>query len=98
MLALKQEVRLLRSDIAQLERLMVELIAKQGTIINLPGRPGKDDSRDNIWGCYIDDLNAGGVFGTGRTEAEAKGKTLAKCKEKGGICFTTRLECSKDDV
>ncbi|MFD2176606.1 hypothetical protein [Veronia pacifica] len=87
--SLRQEVQMLRSDILRLEDKIYEMNKKLNS-------KGKSDKSDN-WGCYIDDLSAGAVYGTGRTEMEAKGKTLAKCKEKGGACFSSNLQCSKAD-
>lgn len=84
---LKNEVRLLRKDIQRLEVLILKL--------SMTGSAGDDN--DNAWGCYLNDLNAGGVYGTGRTEAEAKGKTLEKCERKEGMCFETQLTCSVDN-
>ncbi|MGF1726433.1 hypothetical protein [Photobacterium nomapromontoriensis] len=84
---LKKEVRMLRKDIQRLEVLILKL-SMSDSIGNV---------NDNAWGCYLNDLNAGGVYGTGRTEAEAKGKTLEKCKRKDGMCFETQLECSVDN-
>ncbi|MCG7498109.1 hypothetical protein MHO82_14660 [Vibrio sp. Of7-15] len=84
---LKQEVRELRKDIARLEKLVIRLSNNRND--------GKRINGD-AWGCYLKDLNAGGVYGTGRTEAEAKGKTLERCESKGGICWESNLKCSYD--
>lgn len=84
---LKQEVRQLRKDISRLEKLVLTLSNDRDS--------GKSRNGD-AWGCYLKDLNAGGVYGTGRTEAEAKGKTLERCESKGGICWETQLKCSFD--
>ncbi|RXJ74311.1 hypothetical protein CS022_04475 [Veronia nyctiphanis] len=88
--SLRQELQLLRSDILRLESKVHEL-EKQ-----MKNRDKAGHKNSNKWGCYLDDLSAGGVYGTGRTEMEAKGKTLATCKEKGGTCFEMNLKCSAD--
>ncbi|QUM77449.1 hypothetical protein HWV00_15160 [Moritella sp. 24] len=87
---LKKEVRMLRDDIQRLEVL----------ILRSSKKTDKDDviadTKSGAWGCYIKDLRAGGVYGTGQTEAEAKGKTLEKCEQKGGVCWESNLKCSSD--
>ncbi|HFD4029310.1 TPA: hypothetical protein ACF3XQ_004464 [Vibrio parahaemolyticus] len=84
--ALKNEVRMLRKEIQKLELMIVKLSHSIDDNV-LPGNQG------NSWGCYLDDIKAGGVYGTGLTEAEAKGKALEKCNAKGGVCFTSSLSC-----
>ncbi|OZG74054.1 hypothetical protein BTA51_09795 [Hahella sp. CCB-MM4] len=87
---LRREVQLLRRDIARLENLVIEMHDA-----NQP--PPVDVNLNNRWGCYINDIRAGGVYGVGATEAEAKGVTLEKCSNKGGACFESNLKCSEND-
>lgn len=87
--SLREEVSLLRRDIARLEELILLGQADDFT------RHGHRKSR-GIWGCFMDDISAGGVYGTGTTEAEAKGKAMQDCKSKGGSCWENKLVCSKE--
>ncbi|BDM63369.1 hypothetical protein NFHSH190041_08210 [Shewanella sp. NFH-SH190041] len=76
---LQQDVALLRQEVLQLKNL---LLSQRG------------GNATHQWGCYLDDIRAGGVYGTGNSEAEAKGKTLAQCHKKGGVCWESSLKCS----
>ncbi|QUM81632.1 hypothetical protein HWV01_15760 [Moritella sp. 5] len=91
---LKKEVRMLRKDIRRLETLIIRLSDKidDDEDDTIPTPTNKD-----VWGCYIKDITAGAVYGTGRTEAEAKGKALEKCELKGGACWESNLKCSSDN-
>ncbi|WP_020404963.1 hypothetical protein [Hahella ganghwensis] len=86
---LRKEVRLLRADIARLEDLIIEMHEAR--------QPPVDVSLNNRWGCYMNDVRAGGIYGVGATEAEAKGVTLEKCSNKGGACFESDLKCSANE-
>ncbi|CAH0533440.1 hypothetical protein VST7929_01308 [Vibrio stylophorae] len=85
--ALRAEVKQLRREVRRLERIVLN-----GQSLD------DEDSRSNVWGCYLNDLNAGGIYGTGRTRAEAKGKTLEKCSKKEGLCFDHQIQCSQDTL
>lgn len=50
-----------------------------------------------VWGCYLDDLTVGGLYSTGMTQAEAKGRILQKCKQQGGTCFESRVTCNQSN-
>ncbi len=86
---LRREVELLRRDIARLENLVIQM--------HDSNPPPVDTNLNNRWGCYINDIRAGGIYGVGATEAEAKGVTLEKCSNKGGACFESNLKCSEND-
>lgn len=79
----REEIRELKREIYYLKQRVSELEGKS--------RP----SSTKKWGCYLDDITAGGVYGTGNTQAEAKGKVLEKCNDKGGVCFEMSVECNK---
>ena len=84
---IRHELRLLRSDMARMERLLLESAAY----------PSAESGAvpESVWGCYMKDVKAGGVYGTGLTEAEAKGRTLEQCERKDGSCFESDLKCTK---
>ncbi|MFT6984276.1 MAG: hypothetical protein ACJAT7_000062 [Psychromonas sp.] len=84
---LKDEVRMLRKDVQRLEILILKL---SHTVTD----SALSEDGNDVWGCYIKDIRAGGIYGTGRTEAEAKGKTLEKCTLENGVCFESGLNCS----
>lgn len=81
---LKSEVRALRRDIARLEQ---SFAAGQW-------RSDETSLHDKKWGCFMQDLKAGGLVATGSTEAEAKGRLLERCTERNGSCFARNMECS----
>ena len=88
---LQHDVRILKREVHRLQD-----IVDSGDYDNRPQiHIDHHDKTKGQWGCYLDDVSAGGVFGTGRSEAEAKGKTLASCKSKGGACFENLLKCSR---
>ncbi|KXF82624.1 FtsB family cell division protein [Enterovibrio coralii] len=84
--SVRQEIRELQRQVKQLERRVRQLEREQG-----------DSSISSRWGCYLDDLRAGGIYGTGYTKAEAKGRVLEKCAEKDGTCFESSVKCSTED-
>lgn len=86
---LQQQVSQLKHKLHQLKQQSNNTTERQRNDINI-------NSARTQWGCYLDDINAGGIYGTGSTEAEAKGKTLAKCQQKKGACFEMNLKCSQD--
>ncbi|MDD4964336.1 MAG: hypothetical protein PHI11_10520 [Gallionella sp.] len=47
------------------------------------------------WGCYIHTDRT--YYGTGYSEAEAKGEAMARCEAGGYACFSSGLTCSKGD-
>lgn len=90
---LKVELGKLRKDIHRLESLVRDLtyLVENGNSHRLP------EKRENSWGCYMDDLTVGGLYAVGRTEAEARGKALERCTQKKGVCWDSKLKCSKEE-
>ncbi len=87
---LKNEVKQLRIDIKRLEQRIIDL---QLSLSNDSTHSGSKAT----WGCYIDDITAGGIYSNARTEAEAKGKALHKCNLKNGACWENKVKCSVSD-
>lgn len=83
---LRSEVRALRRDVARLEE---RFTATQWGM-------NEDMFDDKKWGCFMQDIKAGGLVATGSTQAEAKGLLLERCSEKGGACFASNVECSAE--
>ena len=88
---LKRDVRILKKEVRRLQN-----IVENGDYNRRP-QIHVGDGNKGQWGCYLDDVSAGGVYGTGRSEAEARGKALAACNKKGGACFDNQLKCSRAD-
>ncbi|MBM7071212.1 hypothetical protein JQC92_04035 [Shewanella sp. 202IG2-18] len=88
---LRHEVRMLKKEVRHLKSVIANGSYDRGSNIQI------DDGTKGQWGCYLDDITAGGVYGTGRTEAEARGKTLAACNKKGGACFDMNVKCNRSD-
>lgn len=86
---LKLEIRALRRDIQRLE----ERLIFSERAANEASHPEYDDKK---WGCFMQDLSAGGLFSTGSTKAEAKGRLLERCTQKKGACFEKKVECSSE--
>ncbi|MDD1783610.1 SlyX family protein [Enterovibrio sp. ZSDZ35] len=84
--ALRQEIRELQREVRQLKKRVSALEREAG-----------NSGNSKRWGCYLDDLKAGGLYGTGFTKAEAKGRVLEKCADKEGTCFESRVKCSTED-
>lgn len=84
--ALTLEVRALRRDIARLE----EKITAASWGAHEPPHNNKK------WGCFMQDIRAGGLSATGSTRAEAMGLLLERCSEKGGACFESSARCSDE--
>ena len=82
-LDLKTEVRMLREEVRMLSRKI------DG------GRSGRHGDHFK-WGCYINDIKAGGISGVGSTKAEAIGKVLEECTAKKGACFESNIKCSSE--
>ena len=91
---LQHDVRVLKREVHRLQDIIASGEYDNRTEIHIGGHDHHDSTKGQ-WGCYLDDVSAGGVYGTGRSEAEAKGKTLATCKSKGGACFENLLKCSR---
>jgi uncharacterized protein YlxW (UPF0749 family) len=89
---IKKQVRILKKDIRKLETLIIKLSDK------IDDDRHTESKKEDVWGCYIKDISAGTVHGTGSTEAEAKGKALEKCESKGGACWESKLKCSSDKL
>ncbi|WP_144392905.1 hypothetical protein [Pleionea sediminis] len=88
---LKKEIKELRADVRRLEGLILNLMDM------VEHKPRHDRGHKKQWACYMNDMRAGGIYGTGSSEAEAKGKTLQSCTKNGGVCFSSDLKCSKSD-
>ncbi len=88
---LKRDVRILKREVRHLQE-----AASNGNYDSHPTIHFGDSTKGQ-WGCYLDDVSAGGVYGTGRSEAEARGKALAACNKKGGACFDNQLKCSRSN-
>lgn len=71
----------------RLETLMLEV--KNAVLALSVSRAGAS----TWWECSMDDLTVGGVYGSGATEGEARGKTLKNCNLKKGSCWEHSLEC-----
>ena len=82
--SLKRENRELRREVQQLKKRVRDLEENAFHV-----------STSKRWGCYLDDMSAGGLYGTGYTQAEAKGMVLEKCNDRNGVCFETRVKCNK---
>lgn len=76
----------LRAEIAQLRE----------EIRLLPQRINHSSSNAPKWGCYMKDMRAGGISGSGFTKSEAKGVVLEKCAAREGVCFTNDVTCSSE--
>lgn len=85
---LKREVLSLKTNLLRLETLMLD--TKNAVLASSMTKP----SPRIQWGCYMDDISAGGVYGSGATEAEAKGKTMESCHQKDGSCWEKKMECT----
>ncbi|WP_419834431.1 hypothetical protein [Endozoicomonas atrinae] len=83
---LQKEIQQLRKDIRRLERRVMALEDTDSY--------GDNNTR---WGCYMNDIRAGGLFSHAATEAEARGKILSQCTSKKGACFDNQITCSKSD-
>lgn len=83
-----RELVALRMEVQHLRMLM----AGEGS-----GAIPAPDYVSNKWGCYLDDLSAGGLYSTGATEGEAKGRLLEKCKQKDGSCWAHKVVCTKEE-
>ena len=103
---LHKDVNALHNDVRKLEALIVQmqdtLDAYQKTLdtykeASSHDQPHKERDADNKWACFMNDLSAGGIVGTGRTEAEAKGRALESCTQKRGTCWEQKLQCSSDE-
>jgi len=87
-IALKVEIKMLREEIIRL-----------GTLVESARQNDKHhgaSAQRAKWGCYINDIEAGGVYGVGHTMAEAKGQVLKKCSEKEGACFESNITCTNE--
>ena len=97
---LRDEVKELRSDVHRLQQLMVQM---QDTLnaykaeLSQANNRKKDDEDTSKWACFMNDLTAGGIVGTGRTEAEARGRALESCSMKHGSCWEHKLQCNSDE-
>ncbi len=91
---LKHDVRILKREVRRLQDIVSGGDYGNRTDIHIDADKRPDNTKGQ-WGCYLNDPIAGGVYGTGRSEAEARGKTLATCKSKGGACFENLLKCSR---
>ena len=85
----KKELRMLRKDIRRLESIIMDLVE------TIEDGNGSNRSDSDKWGCYLDDLTAGGLYATGRTQAEAKGKVLQHCSDKKGSCWESKVKCNQ---
>lgn len=81
----------LRAIHHELKRLRAQLDHIE-SLLNQP--PPAEPVAAKQWGCYMDDISAGGVYGVGATEAEAKGRALEQCEMKKGTCFEVKLKCT----
>ena len=80
---LEKEIRLLHVQLDHITLLLGER------------NPQNSTNRDK-WGCYVTDIDAT-FYGTGNTEAEARGKALHECKKQVGVgCFEQNLKCSTE--
>ncbi|AJQ96225.1 hypothetical protein [Gynuella sunshinyii] len=93
---LQIEVKMLRQDVQKLEALILQMQRTLNTLAD-DGSSSNNNNHDNQWGCYMNDLRAGGIYATGRTEAEARGKALASCTEKKGTCWDDHLKCTSSE-
>ena len=82
---LRKEVQPLRKEIRRLEKRVMVL------------EPDTSKGNSMQWGCYLNDIRAGGLFAPAATEAETRGKILNQCSNKNGACFTQQITCSKSD-
>ncbi|MBE8167852.1 MAG: hypothetical protein HAW66_05765 [Shewanella sp.] len=89
------EIHQLRQEVKQLHKQVRRLKAVIASHSFGRSEDVHQNNNRKQWGCYLDDITAGGVYGTGRSEAEARGKTLEKCKDKSGVCFDNLLKCSQ---
>ena len=87
---LRKEVRQLKQNIARLEQVILHLSSNQAAAPTLD--PNK------LWSCYINDYRAGGFVASGANKAEATGKVLVKCTQKGGSCNQINVKCSKSEL
>ncbi|WP_419536860.1 hypothetical protein [Endozoicomonas sp.] len=89
----QSEIGMLRKEIQQLSKKVRYL---ERRVIALEGID--DTGNSNMqWGCYLNDIRAGGLFSHAATEAEARGKVLSQCTSKKGACFDNQITCSKSD-
>ncbi|KEI71091.1 hypothetical protein [Endozoicomonas elysicola] len=82
---LRKEVQQLRKEVRRLEKRVMAL------------EPDTPKGHSMQWGCYLNDIRAGGLFAHAATEAEARGKVLNQCSNKNGACFEQQITCSKSD-
>ncbi|RLV60584.1 hypothetical protein D5018_06450 [Parashewanella curva] len=88
---LKQEVKSLKHQLRKLKQGLNQPTDSTQTL-NINRNANRTQ-----WGCYLDDVKAGNFYGTGSTEAEARGKALQKCSAKGGACFDIDVKCSQSN-
>ncbi|WP_330924423.1 hypothetical protein [Candidatus Sororendozoicomonas aggregata] len=86
---IKQEVERLKDEIGSLKQ-QLNQPTESTRNLNI-----NHDANRTQWGCYLDDVKAGSFYGTGSSEAEARGKTLQKCSDRGGACFEVEVKCSQ---
>ncbi|WP_428240089.1 hypothetical protein [Gynuella sp.] len=96
---LQIEVKMLRQDVQKLEALILKMQRTLNTLAedSNGNNSGNSSNDDNKWGCYMNDIRAGGIYATGRTEAEARGKALASCTDKRGTCWDDNLKCTSSE-
>ena len=80
---IKKELREIRAEIRDIRRYLED-------------HHDNKESENSKWGCYIKDISAGGISGTGYTKAEAIGAVLEKCTKLHGACFENNIKCSSE--